>query len=42
MEGLTLAPQAEFDVSDVQLVVVPVDYGENIRVPVEELGRDVG
>jgi acetolactate synthase-1/2/3 large subunit len=38
-EGLTPALEAAFNKGGVQLVVVPVDYSENIRVLVEELGK---
>jgi acetolactate synthase I/II/III large subunit len=38
-DGLEPALEAAFTTGGVQLVVVPVDYSENIRVLVEELGR---
>jgi len=38
-DGLAPAIEAAFAAGGVQLVVVPVDYSENIRVLVEELGR---
>ncbi len=41
-DGLAPALEAAFTAGGVQLVVVPVDYSENIRVLVEELGREVG
>lgn len=41
-DGLAPALEEAFTAGGVQLVVVPVDYSENIRVLVEELGRDVG
>ena len=37
-EGLAPALEAAFAAGGVQLVAVPVDYSENIRVLVEELG----
>jgi acetolactate synthase I/II/III large subunit len=37
-DGLTPALEAAFAAGGVQLVVAPVDYSENIRVLVEELG----
>jgi acetolactate synthase-1/2/3 large subunit len=40
-DGLAPALEEAFRAGGVQLVVVPVDYSENIRVLVEELGRDV-
>ena len=41
-DGLAPALDAAFKDGGVQLVVVPVDYSENIRVLVEELSRNVG
>jgi acetolactate synthase-1/2/3 large subunit len=41
-EGLMPALEAAFTKGGVQLVVVPVDYSENIRVLVEELGELAG
>ena len=41
-DGLAPALEAAFKDGGVQLVVVPVDYSENIRVLVEELSRAVG
>jgi acetolactate synthase I/II/III large subunit len=38
-DGLAPALEAAFEAGGVQLVVVPVDYSENSRVLVEELGR---
>jgi acetolactate synthase I/II/III large subunit len=40
-EGLALALDAAFEAGGVQLVVVPVDYSENIRVLIDELGKNV-
>ena len=37
-DGLAPVLKAAFDAGGVQLVAVPVDYSENIRVLVEELG----
>jgi acetolactate synthase I/II/III large subunit len=41
-DGLAPALEAAFKDGGVQLVVVPVDYSENVRVLVEELARNVG
>ena len=41
-DGLAPTLEAAFSDGGVQLVVVPVDYSENIRVLVEELSRNVG
>jgi acetolactate synthase-1/2/3 large subunit len=41
-DGLAPALEEAFRAGGVQLVVVPVDYAENIRVLVEELSRNVG
>lgn len=41
-DGLAPALDAAFKAGGVQLVVVPVDYSENVRVLVEELNRNVG
>jgi acetolactate synthase-1/2/3 large subunit len=38
-DGLAPAIEAAFAAGGVQLVVAPVDYSENTRVLVEELGR---
>jgi acetolactate synthase I/II/III large subunit len=38
-DGLAPTLEAAFQAGGVQLVAVPVDYSENIRVLVEELGR---
>jgi acetolactate synthase-1/2/3 large subunit len=41
-EGVAPALQAAFTRGGVQLVVVPVDYSENIRVLIEELNANIG
>jgi acetolactate synthase-1/2/3 large subunit len=41
-EGLAPALDAAFEAGGVQLVVVPVDYSENIRVLIDELNANVG
>ena len=41
-DGLAPALEAAFKDGGVQLVVVPVDYSENVRVLVEELAKNVG
>ena len=38
-EGLAPALEAAFSAGGMQLLVVPVDYSENMRVLIEELGR---
>jgi len=38
-DGLAPALEAAFAAGGVQLVAVPIDYSENIRVLVDELGR---
>jgi thiamine pyrophosphate-dependent acetolactate synthase large subunit-like protein len=41
-DGLAPALDAAFREGGVQLVVVPVDYSENVRVLVDELAKNVG
>ena len=41
-DGLAPALEAAFQDGGVQLVVVPVDYSENVRVLVEELAKTMG
>jgi acetolactate synthase-1/2/3 large subunit len=41
-DGLAPALEGAFQDGGVQLVVVPVDYSENVRVLVEELAKSMG
>jgi acetolactate synthase I/II/III large subunit len=41
-DGLAPALEAAFKDGGVQLVVVPIDYSENVRVLVEELAKNLG